>query len=58
MFFNLIPLLTALIAAWLLSESLAPYHALGGALTVAGVLLAEWWKAPPAHLEAAEGSAS
>ena len=58
MFFNLIPLLTALIAAWLLSESLAPYHALGGALTVAGVLLAEWWKAPPARLEAAEGSAS
>ena len=58
MFFNLIPLLTALIAAWLLSESLAPYHALGGALTVAGVLLAEWWKAPPARLKAADGSAT
>lgn len=46
MFFNLIPLLTALIAALVLGESLAIYHAVGGVLTVAGVLLAEFWKAP------------
>lgn len=46
MFFNLIPLLTALIAAGLLGESLAPYHAVGGVLTVLGVLLAEIWTAP------------
>ncbi|MGT2489609.1 DMT family transporter [Cupriavidus basilensis] len=31
MFFNLIPLLTALIAAVVIGESLAAYHALGGA---------------------------
>lgn len=46
MFFNLVPLLTALIAALVLDESLALYHAVGGALTVAGVLLAELWKTP------------
>lgn len=46
MFFNLIPLLTAVIAAATLGESLALYHALGGALTVGGVLLAELWKTP------------
>jgi len=46
MFFNLIPLFTALIAAVVIGESLAAYHAVGGVLTVAGVLLAELWKAP------------
>ncbi|MBN8757888.1 MULTISPECIES: DMT family transporter [Variovorax] len=46
MFFNLIPLFTALIAAVVIGESLAAYHAIGGVLTVAGVLLAELWKAP------------
>jgi len=46
MFFNLIPLLTAVIAAAVIGESLGAYHAVGGALTVAGVLLAELWKAP------------
>lgn len=46
MFFNLIPLFTALIAAVAIGESLAAYHAVGGVLTVAGVLLAELWKAP------------
>ena len=44
--FNLIPLFTALIAAAVIGESLAAYHAVGGVLTVAGVLLAELWKAP------------
>lgn len=46
MFFNLIPLFTAVIAAVVIGESLAAYHAVGGVLTVAGVLLAELWKAP------------
>lgn len=46
MFFNLTPLLTALIAAAVLGESLVIYHAVGGLLTVAGVLMAELWKAP------------
>ena len=46
MFFNLIPLLTAVIAAVMLGESLAGYHAVGGGLTVAGVVLAEFWKTP------------
>ncbi|WP_093126273.1 MULTISPECIES: DMT family transporter [unclassified Variovorax] len=46
MFFNLIPLFTAVIAAAVIGESLAAYHAVGGVLTVAGVLLAELWKAP------------
>jgi drug/metabolite transporter (DMT)-like permease len=46
MLFNLVPLCTALLAAGLLGESLAIYHAVGGALTVTGVLLAELWKTP------------
>ncbi|MDP9604452.1 DMT family transporter [Variovorax sp. NFACC27] len=46
MFFNLIPLFTVMIAAVVIGESLAAYHAVGGVLTVAGVLLAELWKAP------------
>jgi drug/metabolite transporter (DMT)-like permease len=46
LFFNLLPLLTALIAAATLGEALAPYHAVGGALTIAGVLLAERWRTP------------
>ena len=46
MFFNLVPLFTALIAAGILGEQLALYHLVGGVLTIAGVLLAEWWKAP------------
>ena len=35
-----------LIAAVMLGESLAGYHAVGGVLTVAGVVLAELWKTP------------
>jgi len=46
MCFNLIPLLTALIAAALLGERLDIYHLLGGALTVGGVMLGELWKTP------------
>ena len=46
MFFNLIPVFTALIAAFALNEPLAAYHAVGGIMTIAGLLLAELWKAP------------
>ncbi|MGE8317509.1 MAG: DMT family transporter [Comamonas sp.] len=46
MFFNLTPIFTALIAVAALGEPLAAYHAAGGALTIAGLLLAELWKQP------------
>ncbi|WP_273822152.1 DMT family transporter [Pseudomonas asplenii] len=43
LFFNLLPLLTALIAAGVLRERLALYHLLGGAMTLGGVILSERW---------------
>ena len=43
MFFNLLPLLTALIAAMVLREQLAWYHGVGGVLTLGGVILSERW---------------
>ena len=46
MFFNLTPLLTALIAAAWAKEQLSAYLWVGGALTIAGVVLAERWKKP------------
>ena len=46
MFFNLIPIFTAMVAFAALDEPLALYHAVGGAMTVTGLLLAELWKAP------------
>ncbi|MGV8861444.1 MAG: DMT family transporter [Pseudomonas sp.] len=46
LFFNLLPIVTALIAAAGLGERLALYHLLGGALTLGGVVLAERWKTP------------
>lgn len=46
LFFNLLPVVTALIAAVVLGERLALYHLLGGALTLGGVVLAERWKTP------------
>lgn len=46
LFFNLLPVVTALIAAWVLDEQLAAYHLYGGLLTLAGVLLAERWTTP------------
>lgn len=46
MFFNLTPLLTALIAAAWAKEPLSTYLWVGGALTIAGVVLAERWKRP------------
>ena len=45
-FFNLLPLLTALIAALVLGEQLALYHLVGGGLTLAGVILSERWTTP------------
>jgi drug/metabolite transporter (DMT)-like permease len=46
LFFNLLPLITALIAAVVLREQLALYHLVGGLMTLAGVVLAERWKTP------------
>lgn len=43
LFFNLLPLITALIAAVVLKEQLAMYHLVGGLLTLAGVVLSERW---------------
>ncbi|MEX3775264.1 DMT family transporter [Pseudomonas sp. MYb118] len=43
MFFNLLPLITALIAAVVLREQLALYHLVGGALTLGGVIVSERW---------------
>lgn len=45
-FFNLMPILTVIIAALVLSEQLELYHALGGGLTLFGVLVSERWKRP------------
>ncbi|KPB94335.1 Membrane protein [Pseudomonas syringae pv. maculicola] len=46
LFFNLMPIATALIAAATLGEQLALYHLFGGALTLCGVVLAERWATP------------
>jgi drug/metabolite transporter (DMT)-like permease len=43
LFFNLLPLITALIAAAVLHEQLALYHLVGGVLTLGGVILSERW---------------
>ncbi|VVE08732.1 membrane protein [Pandoraea pneumonica] len=43
---NLVPIFTALIAAFGLGEHLAAYHLLGGALILAGVALGECWHLP------------
>ena len=42
-FFNLLPLITALIAAVVLHEQLALFHLVGGALTLGGVIVSERW---------------
>ncbi|MDH0734087.1 DMT family transporter [Pseudomonas sichuanensis] len=46
LFFNLLPVVTAVIAALVLDEQLASYHLVGGLLTLVGVLLAERWTTP------------
>ena len=52
LFFNLLPAVTALIAALVLGEQLALYHLSGGVLTLAGVILAERWHTPLRRLKA------
>ena len=46
MFFNLIPVFTALVAFVWLDEPLALYHLIGGVMTIGGLLMAELWKTP------------
>lgn len=46
LFFNLLPLITALIAAVVLKEELAMYHLVGGLLTLGGVIVSERWTTP------------
>ena len=46
LFFNLLPLITALIAAVVLKEQLHIFHLIGGALTLGGVILSERWTTP------------
>ncbi|AUG05592.1 DMT family transporter [Pseudomonas sp. S09G 359] len=46
LFFNLLPLITVLIAAVVLKEELALYHLVGGLLTLGGVILSERWTTP------------
>jgi drug/metabolite transporter (DMT)-like permease len=50
-FFNLMPILTIIIAALVLSERLALYHAVGGGLTLFGVILSERWTRPLRNIE-------
>lgn len=45
LFFNLMPVLSVLIAAITLGERIELHHWLGGGIIIAGVLLAERWKA-------------
>ncbi|PWB33062.1 EamA family transporter [Pseudomonas sp. SDI] len=52
LFFNLLPIVTALIASVVLGEQLALYHLVGGLLTLAGVVLAERWTTPLRRLKA------
>ena len=56
MFFNLIPVFTALVAFVWLNEPLALYHLVGGVMTVAGLLMAELWKTPLLRLSAMQPS--
>lgn len=56
-FFNLMPIFTAVIAAWLLKEQLFSYHLVGGALTLLGVFISEKWKTPVRKAKASAPSA-
>ena len=46
LFFNLVPIVTACLAVWLLSEQVTASLILGGAMTIGGVALAELWRTP------------
>ena len=50
LFFNLLPLITALIAAVVLKEQLHLFHLVGGALTLGGVILSERWTTPVRYI--------
>ena len=56
MFFNLIPVFTALVACVALNEPLALYHLIGGVMTISGLLMAELWKTPLLHRNAVSPS--
>ena len=45
-FFNLGPVITAVIAWLILSEQLASYHFIGGGMTILGVIISERWTRP------------
>lgn len=51
MFFNGMPVVTAVIAAVVLGESLAMYHVIGGALTLFGVMLSQGLTSPVVKLQ-------
>ena len=53
-FVNLSPIGTPAIAALVLDERLALYHLLGGALIIAGVVIAEGWRPRPVATLASE----
>jgi drug/metabolite transporter (DMT)-like permease len=46
LFFNLVPIFTAGLAATLLRERITAAIVIGGGLTIAGVILAEVWRRP------------
>ncbi|WP_047464389.1 DMT family transporter [Rhizobium rhizogenes] len=46
LFFNFVPVITAILAIPLLSEQLTASLILGGALTMSGIILAELWRRP------------
>lgn len=46
-FFNLVPVVTAVLATRLLGEELTGWIAVGGALAIAGVIVSEYWRAKP-----------
>lgn len=54
-FFNLTPISTAIVASLWLDEHLHAYHWVGGALTIAGVVLAEKWITPLSRTRKATG---
>ncbi|TDG07068.1 DMT family transporter [Paraburkholderia guartelaensis] len=50
MYMNLLPVFTAALAVGAFGERLYPHHLVGGGVALAGVLLAQTWRAPLASL--------
>ena len=46
-FFNLVPVVTAVLATQLLNEDLTAWIAVGGLLAIAGVSVSEYWRGEP-----------